>query len=85
MIVLACRVASMIVNKIDASSFRDVELADVIRVYCTCIGWKPQDNPRKDGTGVTVCCLDFYDTHGRRGFTFSGGIAGTEQNKTKQK
>ena len=35
----------MIINKIDACSFRDVELAVLCHVYRACIGWTMRDKP----------------------------------------
>ena len=38
MAVLASKRTSMVVEKRNASSFRDVEIAVVLQVYCACMG-----------------------------------------------
>ena len=67
MTVFTSRTDSLVVIKRNVSSFRDVDLAAVYRVYRACMGWKMRVKPYKVGPGVTVCCLGSYDGHERRG------------------
>ena len=45
--VLASIEASIVVDKRDAFSFRDAELASALQVYRALTGWKTQDETRK--------------------------------------
>ena len=60
MAVLASIITSMVVEKRDPSSFRDVEIAAEPQVYRACMeggGWKTRDKQHNVGTGVTLSCL----------------------------
>ena len=76
---LASIVASTVVKKRDASSFRDAELTAVYQVYRPCVGWKTRNEPRKVSTGVAVCYQNSRDMHRKRGCTFSGRITIAKQ------
>ena len=87
MAVLASIKTSMIVEKRDASSFQDVNLAVVPQIYRACMGGggKRETNPAKTvQESLSAAWLDSQDGHGRRGCTFSGRIIATERKETKK-
>ena len=83
-VVLTSRTESLVVIKPNVSSFRDVELAAVYRVYRACMGWKRRVKPYKVVARVTVCCLDSCDGHERDvGVRFQVGVFTQDKNDRK--
>ena len=90
MVVLASITDSMVVDKRDVSSFRDVEIAAVPHGYRACMAWGggggggETNNAKSAHKSLFAAWLNTQDLHGRRGCTFTGRIRATEQKQTKK-